>query len=334
MEDVKRVQRIKSAKAPPPGTVLRTLMVGFLMGTAELVPGISGGTVALVSGLYDRLVHDIQRFTSIRGCCRGGPLNIRQLWQAFDLSFLTLLFAAMGSALVLLARGMAYLLEAQPILTWAFFFGLILASVWVITNSLRPLKVKLLLAIGAGILVGFMLSRIPPLATNISPLLLFLGGCISVCAWILPGLSGSYVLLILGLYQPLIRALGELDFSVLIYVALGCLVGLLSFAQLLGRLLARRRQLTIAVLTGIMLGALPRVWPWRYEVLYQMGSDGHAFPVLQAPVLPGMYQQLTGQAPEVVAASIAFVMGCSVILLLDRLKLLHTSVAQVDLDGQ
>ena len=330
---MKDVQHVKRANETP-GTVFRTLMVGFLMGVAELVPGISGGTVAFVSGLYERLVHGIQRFTSIRRWCRGRPLNIKQFWQEFDLSFLSLLFASMLSALVLLAQGMTYLLEAQPVLLWSFFFGLILASVWVITNSLRPLKVNLLLAIGAGILVGFLLSRMPPLATNISPLVLFLGGCISVCAWILPGLSGSYVLLMLGLYQPLIRALGELDFSVLIYVALGCLVGLLSFAQLLGRLLASSRQLTIAVLTGVMLGALPRVWPWRYEVLYQMGSDGHAFPVMQVPVLPGMYQQLTGQAPEVVAASIVFVMGCSVMVLLDRLKLLHASATQVDMDGQ
>ncbi len=316
------------------------------MGAAELVPGVSGGTVAFVSGLYERLVNGIRQFTPSRRWFRSSPgsvlqdnpqqipLNIRQLWQGFDLSFLTLLFASMACALVLLARGMSYLLEFQPVLIWSFFFGLILASVWVITNSLRPLGVNLLLAITAGMVAGFFLSRLTPLEADISPLSLFIGGCISVCAWILPGLSGSYVLLMLGLYQTIIFALGTLDFSVLIYVALGCLVGLLSFSQLLGRLLESHRHITIATLTGIMLGALPKVWPWQYRLAYQIRSDGSELPMVQDPVLPEMYQQLTGQDPELVTAGIAFVVGWVVILLLNRLKLLNETVAHTDRDGQ
>ena len=300
---------------------IKVFIVGLIMGAAEVVPGVSGGTIAFVSGFYERLVDAIHRLTPMR-LFDLRTMGIRELWKSLDMNFLLLLFGAMAISILLLARGVAYLLVNHPVGMWSFFFGLVLTSVFVVGRKLSPLNLEVMMAIAAGTAVGLVVSQIVPLEAEVSPLVLFAGGCIAVCAWILPGLSGSFVLLILGLYQSVIVAVKDLDFITLSYLGAGCIVGLMSFSQILSLLLRRFRNSTIAVLVGFMLGSLVKIWPWKHTTSYQLKPDGGQIPVVQEPVLPGSYQYLTGEDPAIFAAIAAFIVGCALILVLDRLALL------------
>ena len=157
-----------------------------------------------------------------------------------------------------------------------------------------------------------------PLVADITPLMFFLGGSNAVCAWILPGLSGSFILLILGLYPTVIGAVRDLDIQTLAYVAVGCVVGIVSFSKLLAALLDRFHTITVAVLVGFMMGSLGKIWPWQRTISYQIQEDGKQVPVVQEPVMPEAYHQLTGTDPNLVGALLACLLGIAIILVLDR----------------
>jgi putative membrane protein len=303
---------------------IRIILVGLMMGAAEVVPGVSGGTIAFVSGFYDRLVHAIQRFSPVR-LYELRKLSVPQLWTLLDINFLLLLFGSMFVAILSLARGVGYLLENHPILIWSFFFGLVLASVYSVGRKLQPISIEVILAAVCGVMFGIIVTRIAPIEPDISPLMLFVGGSVAVCAWILPGLSGSFILLILGLYQAVIGAVRDFDIETIAYVAMGCAVGIVSFARLLSMLLDRFHNVTVAILVGFMLGSLGKIWPWQCTVSYQIKEDGSQVPVVQEPVMPEAYYQLTGIDPNLAGALLAGLLGMAVILLLDRFAFLAES---------
>jgi len=310
---------------------IRIVLVGLLMGAAEVVPGVSGGTIAFVSGFYERLVNGIARLT---------PLSLLELpkigfaawWKKYDLGFLFVLFGAMLVSILILARGVSYLLAEHPVGIWSFFFGLVLSSIFVVGRRLLPLSVESGLALGVGVAFGMVVVRIIPFEADISGFTLFAGGCIAVCAWILPGLSGSFLLLVLGLYQTVIAAIKNFELLTLGYVGLGCVVGLMCFSRILTVLLARFYDVTVALLVGFMLGSLTKIWPWKHTTSYQIKHDGSQIPVVQEPVLPGAYEQLTGGNPEIVLALAALVTGFFVISLMDRFAFLKESNAEKDME--
>ena len=310
---------------------IRIVLVGLLMGAAEVVPGVSGGTIAFVSGFYERLVNGIARLT---------PLSLLELpkigfaawWKKYDLGFLFVLFGAMLVSILILARGVSYLLAEHPVGIWSFFFGLVLSSIFVVGRRLLPLSVESGLALGVGVAFGMVVVRIIPFEADISGFMLFAGGCIAVCAWILPGLSGSFLLLVLGLYQTVIAAIKNFELLTLGYVGLGCVVGLMCFSRILTVLLARFYDVTVALLVGFMLGSLTKIWPWKHTTSYQIKHDGSQIPVVQEPVLPGAYEQLTGGDPEIVLALAALVTGFFVISLMDRFAFLKESNAEKDVE--
>ena len=310
---------------------IRIVLVGLLMGAAEVVPGVSGGTIAFVSGFYERLVNGIARLT---------PLSLLELpkigfaawWKKYDLGFLFVLFGAMLVSILILARGVSYLLAEHPVGIWSFFFGLVLSSIFVVGRRLLPLSVESGLALGVGVAFGMVVVRIIPFEADISGFTLFAGGCIAVCAWILPGLSGSFLLLVLGLYQTVIAAIKNFELLTLGYVGLGCVVGLMCFSRILTVLLARFYDVTVALLVGFMLGSLTKIWPWKHTTSYQIKHDGSQIPVVQEPVLPGAYEQLTGGNPEIVLALAALVTGFFVISLMDRFAFLKESNAEKDVE--
>jgi putative membrane protein len=188
------------------------------------------------------------------------------------------------------------------------------------------------LALGVGVAVGMLVVRVIPFEAEISGFVLFAGGCIAVCAWILPGLSGSFLLLVLGLYQTVIAAIKNFELLTLSYVGLGCVVGLMVFSRTLTVLLARFHNVTLALLVGFMLGSLTKIWPWKYTTSYQIKSDGGQIPLVQEPVLPGAYEQLTGGDPEVMLALAALAAGFIVIFLMDRFAFLKESNAEKNLE--
>ncbi len=310
---------------------IRIVLVGVLMGVAEVVPGVSGGTIAFVSGFYERLVNGIARLTPF-SLLELPKIGFATWWKKYDLGFLFVLFAAMLVSILILARGVSYLLAEHPVGIWSFFFGLVLSSIFVVGRRLLPLSVESGLALGVGVAVGMLVVRIIPFEAEISGFTLFAGGCIAVCAWILPGLSGSFLLLVLGLYQTVIAAIKNFELLTLGYVGLGCVVGLMCFSRILTVLLARFYDVTVALLVGFMLGSLTKIWPWKHTTSYQIKHDGSQIPVVQEPVLPGAYEQLTGGNPEIVLALAALVTGFFVISLMDRFAFLKESNAEKDME--
>ena len=301
------------------------------MGAAEVVPGVSGGTIAFVSGFYERLVNGIARLTPF-SLSELPKIGFAAWWEKYDFGFLFVLFGAMLVSILILARGVSYLLVEHPVGIWSFFFGLVLSSIFVVGRLLLPLSVESGLALGVGVAVGMVMVDVIPFEAEVSGFVLFAGGCVAVCAWILPGLSGSFVLLVLGLYQTVIAAIKNFELLTLCYLGLGCVVGLMVFSRVLTMLLARFHDVTVALLVGFMMGSLTKIWPWKYTTSYQITPDGGQTPVVQEPVLPGVYEQLTGGDPEVILALAALVAGFVVIFLMDRFAMLKESNAEKDLE--
>jgi len=273
---------------------------GMLMGVAEIVPGVSGGTIAFVTGIYSELLHTLAHIDlqAPRRLLRLGP---RAFWQAYNLGFLAVLGAGMALAIGVGARLLRHALEVTPAPLWGFFFGLIAAAVVTMGRQLAP---RWLLPAGAlGLALGIWVGGLEPLQAEPSPWLFFVGGALAVSAWLLPAVSGSFLLLVLGLYEPVLTALTEGRLGILALLGLGCAVGLLLFARLLSWLLDRYRQPLLGALTGFMAGALTVIWPWQ--------SGGR----LQ---LPESYAA-SGGDPLLLATVITAAAGAVLVLALDRL---------------
>lgn len=236
---------------------------GFGMGAANVVPGVSGGTIALLTGIYPRIVDSLSAFTdkeTWQSLFRG---RLREFWSLINGRFILALGAGVLLSIVSLAKLMTYVLENNPVQTWAFFFGLILASVYFMVTDVKDWKPKDLVAVIAGIVLGVVVCTLSPSETPDGGWFLFLCGAIAVCTMILPGISGSFILVVLGKYDYIMQAVGDLNWPVLAVFAIGCVVGILAFAKFLHWLLARWERVTMLVLTGFVLGSLVKVWPWN-----------------------------------------------------------------------
>lgn len=236
---------------------------GMAMGAADVVPGVSGGTIALLVGVYQELVDAIKNAGSkaiLKIFKRGG---LAEYWRMINGNFLLFLVGGIGTSIVLLSKLIVHLIATYPVLVWSFFFGLILASIWFVSSEIKQWSWKTVLCLIAGGLAGYFISTAPQGSLPNSSLYLFLSGAIAICAMILPGISGSFILLLLGKYTLVMTAVHEFNFAILIPFGLGAIVGLLSFSHLLSWLLKRFYALTLAVLTGFMAGAIVRVWPWQ-----------------------------------------------------------------------
>lgn len=249
---------------------------GMAMGVADLVPGVSGGTVAFITGIYDELLGTIAglKVGLIRDLFRPG--GVVSVWRQANLNFILVLLAGVGTSVLLFAGLLHHLLGTHPDLLWAFFFGLVAASIPLVGREAHwEAREWVLGAVGVA-LAGFLTS-LPPLAGSDDPAVLMACGAVAICAMILPGISGSFILLLLGAYGAVIGALKSFDLIRVGAFAIGAVIGLLSFSRILDRLLEKRRNETLAVLTGFLLGSLNALWPWKERVgeepLY-IHSDG------------------------------------------------------------
>ncbi|WP_404363483.1 DUF368 domain-containing protein [Marinobacter sp.] len=289
---------------------------GLAMGAADIVPGVSGGTIAFITGIYFRLLNAIN---SVPGAfwqrlCRG---KLRAFWQATDASFLTTLIAGILFSVVTLASAITYALDEYPIPLWSFFFGLITASVWHVAREIRQRRLLLLIAVLTGAAVAWWVTTLSPLETAPTNLVLFGGGALAICAMILPGISGSFILVIMGLYAPVLDAVKQLDVVKLMVFGAGCGVGLLSIARLLTWAVNRFHDWVLAFLTGVMIGALNKVWPWKETVSWRLGSAGQQVPVQEINVSPQSYAELTGSSPELMQGVLAALGGLFLVLLVE-----------------
>ncbi|WP_296218409.1 DUF368 domain-containing protein [Pseudomonas sp. UBA2684] len=290
---------------------------GIAMGAADVVPGVSGGTVAFISGIYDELLRSIASVPRALGLLLRG--RVAAAWQAANATFLVVLLAGILTSIVSLARLITYLLEHQPIPVWSFFFGLILVSTHLVSREIQRWNWTRVVSFVLGAAFAYWITVVSPMQWSNDPLSLFFAGAIAICAMILPGISGSFILVLMGLYSFVLGAVKNLDLLVLMIFASGCLVGIVSFAGFLRWLLARWRDLTLAFLTGLMLGSLNKIWPWKETLTWQTDSHGQQVPLLQENLLPARFAEISGQDPQLVLAIVLAVAGIVLVLGLEWL---------------
>jgi putative membrane protein len=263
-----------------PGALAGTFAVGLAMGTAEIVPGFSGGTVALVTGIFERLIANVrQGARTLSLGLRGRPREAAQAFLSIEWSFVVTLLLGMATAIALLVSALSRLLREEPIVMSALFLGLIVgASILAVRELRRPAPIHALLVLAAATLTFALLGVTPGTVTDPPAIAFFAAAAIAICAWILPGVSGSFLLLLLGMYLPVIDAVEARDVPTMAVFAAGAVLGLASFSTLLNWLLRRAHDLVLAVLIGLMVGSVRVLWPWP------PGPDGVGGTELDAPV--------------------------------------------------
>lgn len=285
---------------------------GFCMGASDVVPGVSGGTMAFILGIYEELIDAIKSF-DLKSLQFLVTLKFRPLLDRISWQFLLAVGIGIFTAIFTLSKLLSWLLQNRPVFIWSFFLGLILASVLSVSRRVEAWRILTWLFLVGGTLGSYFLVGLVPVATPNDYWFLFLCGAVAICAMILPGISGSYILVLLGKYQYVLDAVNHRDFLVLGLVAAGACVGIIAFSRILGWLLKNHHDLMVATLTGLMIGSLRKVWPWKETLESVVDSHGQMVPLVQSNILPGQWNG------EVLAALSLMVAGLLAVLFLDRL---------------
>ena len=285
---------------------------GCAMGMADVVPGVSGGTLAFISGIYEELLDSIRSVdaTALRLLLR---FRLAEFWRHINGRFLLPVLLGIAVAIFSLARLMTYLLTNHPIAIWSFFFGLIVASALLVARQIGRWDWRTVLAFAVGAAAAWWITVATPAETPDDWWFVMLSGAIAICAMILPGISGAFILLLLGKYQYIMHAVGEFDIPVIAVFVIGAAAGIISFSHLLSWLLKHWHDVTVAVLMGFMVGSLNKVWPWKETVETYLDSHGVAQPLVQNNIAPGTFEQLTGQSSLLVQAILLGIVGFLVI---------------------
>lgn len=238
------------------------ILKGMAMGIAELVPGVSGGTIAFVAGIYEEFIGSINN-VNLSTFQTGRNEGFKAFWSKLNGNFLLALIVGMFISILSFSKLIAWLLENHPIPVWSFFFGLVFASVIFVAKAIKKWNFLAVFLFLLGAVTAYYITTLPPSANTDSLPFLFLSGAIAICAMVLPGISGSFILVLLGSYKTILDAVNEKDLKIVVTVALGTIFGILSFAKLLKWMFANYRDVTLAVLTGFILGSLNKIWPWK-----------------------------------------------------------------------
>ena len=299
-------------------TIKDYLVIGFkgiAMGAADVVPGVSGGTIAFISGIYEELLGSISsvNFSLVKTLKNEG---FKAAWRQVNGNFLAALLSGIFISIVSLSKIIKWLLENEPILLWSFFFGLVLASIFYIGKQIEKWNFKIGILGIIGVVFGYVITILPATNTSdISYAFLIFSGAIASCAMILLGISGSYILLLIGIYPVVMTAITERNVTILSAIAIGVVIGLLSFSKLLKWLFAHYKQEMLVVLTGIMLGSLNKVWPWKKTVSTYLDSHGETKPLLEQSISPFSFE---GDA-QLIWAIVMSVIGFVLILFMEKL---------------
>lgn len=284
------------------------------MGAADAVPGVSGGTIAFISGIYEELIATISgvNLSLFKTLKNKGFLAF---WKQLNGSFLVALFTGILISFVTFMRLAKYLIENQPILIWSFFFGLIVASVFFVGKQITKWNLASILAFAIGAFSAYYISQLPSMANNDNPYFLFFAGALAICAMILPGISGAFILVILGAYKTLSDALHDFDLKKVAIFAAGALVGILSFSHVLKWLFKHYHNVTLAILTGFIFGSLNKIWPWKKVLTWTANSEGIQMPLVEKSIFPSSYNG----DPQLIFALILMVVGFLTIFILEKL---------------
>ena len=285
---------------------------GCAMGMADVVPGVSGGTIAFISGIYEELLDSIRSVdaTALRLLLR---FRLAEFWRHINGRFLLPVLLGIAVAIFSLARLMTYLLTNHPIAIWSFLLGRIVASALRVARQIGRWDWRTVLAFAVGAAAAWWITVATPAETPDDWWFVMLSGAIAICAMILPGISGAFILLLLGKYQYIMHAVGEFDIPVIAVFVIGAAAGIISFSHLLSWLLKHWHDVTVAVLMGFMVGSLNKVWPWKETVETYLDSHGVAQPLVQNNIAPGTFEQLTGQPSLLVQAILLGIVGFLVI---------------------
>jgi len=297
---------------------LLTFLKGMAMGAADIVPGVSGGSIALITGIYQRLLDSINSFTGANFKLLL-QLEVKKFYKAVNGTFLLSLLLGILTSIFSLSRVITFMMEDHPIPLWSFFCGLILVSAFVILREIKRWHLGVIVALIIGTIGAYLITELPPTSSPDAAWFTFLSGAIAICAMILPGISGSFILLIIGKYEPILKAVGDKDILTLALFASGCIVGILSFSRVISWLLKRFYATTIGLLSGFMLGSMNKLWPWKIVTAFRTSSSGEQKPFLTKNIFPGEYLAQTGIEPQLGIAIIAFLFGIFLVLGIDRL---------------
>lgn len=290
------------------------------MGVAEVIPGVSAGTIAFITGIHDELLH------SLRAVDREAVQLLRRyrfgdFWKKINGSFLVAVFGGIITSFLSLARLMVYLLRQQPILVWSFFFGVILISAPLILREIRHWNLAIVIGFLLGAGIAYLVTILSPTQTPEGIWFVFFAGMLTISSMVIPGISGVFVLLLISKYQYMVNALIHHNILVIAVFLAGCIVGLLSFSRFLRWILDNYRSTTVALLAGIMLGSLNKVWPWRQVLEYVTNSKGEQVPAFDKSILPWHYFATTGKDPQVFQAILMIALGVFIVVLIEKIAL-------------
>jgi putative membrane protein len=288
------------------------------MGAADVIPGVSGGTIAFIMGIYDELLHSIKSIDveAIQLLLR---FRIKDFWKKINGTFLVVLLSGIGTSIISLARIVIFLLKQYPILLWSFFFGLILISAPLVLREIKKWNPSTGISFVLGIVIAYTITILSPTQSPDQIWFIFFAGALAICAMILPGISGAFILLLIGKYQYIITALIEFNLPVISIFALGCILGLMGFSRLLTWILEHYHHITVAVLAGFMLGSLNKVWPWRVVLEYATNSKGEQIAVFDKSILPWNYLSVTGKDPQLFQAIFMMALGVFLVVLIEKI---------------
>ena len=286
---------------------------GVAMGAADVVPGVSGGTIAFISGIYEELIDSINKVNlgTLKILKKEG---IAAAWISINGNFLLSLVLGIGLSVLSLARLIRHFLETQPILIWSFFFGLVLASIIYVGMKIQRWNIGTILLLVLGAFIGYIITTLTPHTAEATYPYVFLSGALAICAMILPGISGGFILLLMGMYKPVLDALHDKNIGLIITLMAGAVIGLLSFSRLLKWLFDHYENLTLAILTGFIVGSLNKIWPWK-EVLESEMINGKLKILDEKSIMPYSYTN----DPQLGLAIVMAVIGFLFIVLLERL---------------
>jgi putative membrane protein len=294
-----------------------TYLKGVAMGVADVIPGVSGGTIAFITGIYERLITAIKNVNVENGkLFFSGKFKL--FWKNIDGTFLLCLILGIATSFLLFARVITHLLDNYPVLVMAFFFGLILASTFFVGKAVEW-NWKTVVAFILFTIVAFCVTNPSnsPLPGIDSYWFIFLCGMIAICAMILPGISGSFILLLLGQYYAMMTALKDFNIAVILTFIAGALIGITSFSRLLSWLFKHFKMITLSALAGFMFGSLNKIWPWKNTLVSYIGKDGVIRPLTEENVSPARYEELTHDTNHLLGAIALLVIGSVMILAIE-----------------
>ena len=288
---------------------------GMAMGAADVVPGVSGGTIAFISGIYEELLASINSI-DLKLVQIFKAEGIKAIWQRVNGNFLFALLLGIGISVASLAKMISWLLENEPLLLWSFFFGLVLASILFIGKQIVKWNYLVAFVLLTGAILAYYITTLEPLISeNTSLIYIFLAGSLAICAMILPGISGAFILVLLGAYKTILEAIHNRDIKIILTVGLGAIVGLLTFSKILNWLFKHYKDLTLAILTGFVLGSLNKIWPWKETITWRINSHGLKVPLNEQSVSPFSFDG----DPQLLATIVLAIVGFLTIIVLEKI---------------